>query len=36
MAELGAPTEEIVLSQVIVSDDVDHSRRSYTDYSVAG
>ncbi len=36
MAELGPPTEEIVLAHFIVSDDVDRSRRSYTECSVAG
>ncbi len=28
MAEFGPPTEQIVLANVMVSDDVDHSRRS--------
>ena len=36
MAELGAPTGEVVPSQVIVSDEGDHPRRSYTERSVAG
>jgi hypothetical protein len=36
MAELGPLTEEIVLAHFIVSDDVEHSRRTYTERSVAG
>ena len=36
MAELGPPTAEIVPAHVIVSDEVDHSRRSYTVCSAAG
>lgn len=35
MAELGAPTQEIPPSRIIVSDEADHSRRSYTECSVA-
>ncbi len=31
MAELAAPTEQIVLAHFIVSDDVDRSRRFYTE-----
>ncbi len=36
MAELGPPTEEIAPAHFIVSDDVERSRCSYTECSVAG
>jgi hypothetical protein len=36
MAELGPPKEEIVLAHFFVSDDVERSRRSYTECPVAG
>jgi hypothetical protein len=35
MAELGPLTEEMVLAHFIVSDDVEHTRRTYTECWVA-